>query len=233
MPAPKVDTTSNHIPLGMMLTGSILCFMFLIVRLFRDFIETPILQANDTMPDFLVVLCFPLSALTYCVLMLYQLRYPAKCSIDSLATIILVWASTVPFVYFQFYHDNLFLYIFMFVIFFNMARLVSSMICLEAPAYKWLCIQFAISCCLPALYATVKTSACRYAMVSAFFKYLRYSMLGSLLNAIMQRLGLISQTSQCLVQSVIIGTSINYSGVLLQAYMSERGSPAHCESWVA
>lgn len=232
MPGSQVDSLPGRISLGMVLTGSTLYFTFLTVKLIQDFIQSPVLQACDALSDFLIILCFPLSVLTYCILMLYQLKYPTKGGLETLAMIILVWASAVPFIYFQFYHDSLSLYMFIFVIFFSMARLVGSILCPEAPGFKRACVQFAVSSSLPAFYAIAKISACRYAIVPAYVKYLRYSGLGSLFNTILQKSGSGFQIYQCLVQGVIIGAAINYSGVLLRAYASGKVPPAECEAWV-
>jgi predicted membrane channel-forming protein YqfA (hemolysin III family) len=223
MAGSRLDSSSNDLFVALLHSGSICYFSLLTANFIKNFLNYPVLQAKDALPDVVALLCFFLGVIA-CSSSYVLARYWR--GLEHIGVVILIWASTIPFLYFQFYHDRWSLLILSFTISFIAVRCVSAAIHQPGPeSFKWACVEFGLLTLLPTLYAFARTSASRYPMVPEFIKYLGFNTVGGLIYVLrpLETWGLFTnlKISHFLMHVGIIGAAITFSGTLLEAYSSK------------
>lgn len=204
-----------------------LYFLLLSVRIVAEYLEQPLYRTSDILPDTIAVLCFPFGMLvTYILAAKDPLKY-AECDfLHYLTAILLMWTSSVPFLYFQFYHTPVLLLAlvglttFLTVWFAAFAKF--SHIRSETTAACFILLGILL---VPAIYARNSPSACRYPLALEFIT-LSMSHAASFIIQMLQvpeRLGYFRQSSLSyqIMQIILAGAAINYSTHVLKAYQSD------------
>lgn len=185
----------------------------------------------------MVALCFPLGVIICSILSLYDASYRTHYGMERLAIIVPVGASAIPFIYFQFYNDVWSSCVFVSTIAFAMARMASSALSLPRHvSFNRAYVGFRLIVLLPALYAIIRTSPCRYPVASEFIKYSFYNTAGILSYTlrILERRGVCTdpRISLFVMHAATVTSAIQFSRHLLRAFLSSPAlSIAECGGW--
>lgn len=230
----QVDNLSNNILISLLHCACVCYFTLLTANLVTNFLRSPVSQAKDTLPDVLAVISLYLGAIG-CSASQLLVRFWQW--LDYAGVILLIWASAVPFIYFQFYFEKWTLAFIMFVISLGGARCIASVVYAQQPEIsRKICVGFGLCVLIPAVYAGIRNSNCRYPLAAEFVKYSICNLTGGLFYILelpdrwTPRPSL--RINHFIMHAAIVGSVVAFSGKLLTAYLSPGvSSSMECRRW--
>lgn len=199
-------------------------------------------------PDLIVVAVYLVGTVTFSALCVgyrtvslidARLASSWRC-LEQLAVVILIWCSTVPFVYFQFYHDERSLWLYLWLVTLAVVRcgrhvlwpdelrphtMVSTCICTGALPLLCVC------------HAVVWGSACHVPMLANFLKYMTLTTLGGIVYVIplpdhwRDMLG--SSMYAYIMHLFVVYMGTLYAGKLTASSQSTlAASGSDCQTWM-
>ena len=201
------------------------------------FIYQAIIHAPNKILDEMVVLAFLLAAICFCWFCIRARTTQTQQLLqwEQAGTIILIAASTIGFVFFQFYFERWPRTVYM-AIFTLTAREFASF-CFRSPTiFPVLCLTYGILAMIPVVHASLWPSACRLPMRAHFISYLVLTATGGLFHKLrilerLTRLGTACTGKFLLHAHFIIAVILLWQGISA-AYVSDAiPSVDQCREW--
>lgn len=208
-----------------LLTGSFLC----------GFFSLPLPQAQGVLSDSLIILCFLTAVLAFCSLSLSSHIARRSLRSEQITAMALIAASTISFVYFQFYHDKWTSR--MYMLFFGLVAVQSVRHMIQSEtSFPKACVWYGLLGFIPAVHALLWPSTCRMPMITNFITYLALNAIGGFAYVIRvpERLaGLVSNSiSKIFMHASFIMTASFFAGALLVGHESNTALTVdECKGW--
>lgn len=213
-------------------------FTLLTSRVVLDYFDCPLSEAHDKVFDILPILCFFTSMITYSFSTIYiQVASLENEVLETLTVLTLIWASSLPFLYYQFYHTTALLATLLFAITFASVWLASFVLAFHNTfEYKWASFALGALASLPALYATSRPSACRYSLAGEYVQYSILNGIGGLVCFLKlpERCGhfVHSNISRIAMHLAIVVAAVRFTTHLVSAYVNSVSSfSTPCGIW--
>ena len=204
----------------------------------------------DALPDALVLVLYFIGILTCSALsILYRsisIFDRENCGywqrLEHVGIVILIWSSSLPFIYFQFYHQDRALIGYIWLI--TLTGVRNLVLILDSPPHYpqasrifiYTGSTFALLTLLPAVHAVFWTSACRYPLAPDYIRYAAFNTIGGLFYLLRfpERWGIVKRwkVSNYAIHVFILGAAVLYSRCLVTAYASDQNwSVQKCGEW--
>lgn len=190
---------------------SIFYFGLLAANFLCGFLSLPLHQVQSAISDDLVILLFLLAVISFSFLCLRSRITQRTSALEQASVIVLIAASTISFIYFQFYHEKWPCRFYM---------VTSSLFALHSvsryfqhnASFPELCVRYGMISILPAIHATIRPSACRLPMIPSFIAFLSLNAVSglNLLLRVPERFsGIRSHPISCFIlhASILIATT--------------------------
>jgi len=206
------------------ITSAILALLTL--RLIIEYFNRPLTQAVMAGLDVIAILCFLCGLMAVYLLSLLSPTDIGESQETSHACVIfMIWASSVPFLHFQFFHTPLLELTLLFIMTF-LSVWFSSFVqfsYMRRDSIAACCLLCAIAM-LPAIYAILQPTACRYDMAAEYVKLHMMWLSGAICYTmnLPERLGFFVHSHLSLVAMHIIAAtaSVAFSAHLLRAFQT-------------
>lgn len=206
------------------ITSSLLALLAL--RLTIEYFHRPLAQAVIAGLDVIAIFCFLCGMMAVYLLALLRPTEIGESQENSHACVIfMTWASSVPFLHFQFFHTPLLQLTLLFIMTF-LSVWFSSFV-----QFSYMRRDSIAACCLlcviatlPAIYAIFQPTACRYDIAAEYVKLHIMWLLGASIYAmnLPERLGFFvhSHLSLVVMHIIVAAASVAFSAHLLRAFQT-------------
>lgn len=203
---------------------SISYFGLLTANILFGFLSLPLHHAREVLPIDLVVLFFLLTVISFSFFCLRSRIAQKTSELELASAIALIAASTIAFVYFQFYHEPWSRGLYMVMLSLSGLRSISQFWQYKS-SFPKVSLGFGMLCLIPAIHTSIWPSACRLPMALHFITFLSINAIGGLnfVLRVPERLGGIgSRPISCFIMHAsIVMTAIFLSEKLFSAKASD------------
>lgn len=204
----------------------ILYFTIISISLFLDLPFLSLSDINRTNLDFISLCYFLGGELYFHAAPGLSLDPPYnRDDINYATTMILIWTSSLPFLYFQFFFTPVLMWILVCLATFSFVWLLSfvKFTHIQHDSIAASIIMYGVAI-LPAIYTLYQPSACRYPLSAEYLKFICFNILGCIIYMaqVLERFGYLvhSQISHFLIYVLMLMGAMTFTGHLIAAYYS-------------
>lgn len=212
-------------------TGTITYFVLLSTRLVFELLHSSSSEISNRIFDFLPILYFFLGNLIFSsITVLHRISSADLKRFRDVALLGLIWTSSIPFLYYQFYQTGFLIMILILSMTFGFVW-AAQLACKVPGQWKFECGCFVLGllALVPTLYASWLPSACRYNLAPEYLKYSIYNAMGGLVYFLKlpERAGYLThyQISLFAAHCLVMTAAVTLSDHLIAAYQSEIPVP--------